>query len=107
MIRRIKFIAGLFKIHRKSLLAESADVEKETREPMTAALTVPQVISMLAVKPHRKPKPDEPLAFCADCYDWTPMKWLPAKERGRKAETWFQCEYCGNRRLTLRYLSFG
>jgi len=33
------------------------------------------------------------------------MQWLPIAERGKTAETWFQCEYCGGRDLTLRYLS--
>jgi len=35
------------------------------------------------------------------------MQWLPVKERGKKAETWFECEYCDGRHLTLKYLSAG
>ena len=48
--------------------------------------------------------PGEPLAYCAKCREWTPMKWLPKNERGKRVEQWFQCEYCGGRGLTLRYL---
>jgi len=33
------------------------------------------------------------------------MYWRPEAERGKRAEQWFQCEYCGGRDLTLRYLS--
>ena len=33
------------------------------------------------------------------------MHWLPKAERGKKAEQWFQCEYCGGRKLTLRHVS--
>ena len=53
----------------------------------------------------RTPAPSEPLAFCANCREWTPMRWRPKSERGKRAEQWFQCEYCGGRDLTLRYLS--
>ena len=35
----------------------------------------------------------------------SPMLWLPKSERGKRAEQWFQCEYCGGCDLTLRYLS--
>jgi hypothetical protein len=52
----------------------------------------------------RIPAPDEPLAFCARCNQWTPMRWLPKEERSRAAETWFECEYCGCRELKLRYV---
>jgi len=54
---------------------------------------------------HRTPAPGEPLAYCAKCREWTPMRWRPKSERGKRAEQWFQCEYCGGRDLTLRYLS--
>lgn len=33
------------------------------------------------------------------------MQWLPVKERGKKAETWFECEHCHGRNLSLRHLS--
>lgn len=56
-------------------------------------------------KVRRIPVPEEPLAFCAKCGDWTPMQWLPKEERGRAAETWFECEYCGCRELKLRYIT--
>ena len=48
---------------------------------------------------------NEPLAWCAHCRKWTPMKWLPKHERGKQAESWFQCAVCSGRDLTLRYLS--
>jgi len=57
------------------------------------------------IRPRRQPNLNEPLAFCADCQEWTPMQWLPVKERGKKAETWFQCEHCHGRNLSLRHLS--
>ena len=53
----------------------------------------------------RIPASDEPLTFCAKCGDWTPMRWLPKKERGHSVETWFECEYCGCRELKLRYIT--
>ena len=58
----------------------------------------------LPPKERRIPAPDEPLAFCAKCGDWTPMLWLPKEERGHAVETWFECEYCGCRELKLRYI---
>ena len=33
------------------------------------------------------------------------MKWRPIKERGKKVETWFECEYCGCHQLSFRYLT--
>ena len=65
----------------------------------------PDVQPQLIAKPRRTPAPGEPLAFCANCREWTPMRWRPKSERGKHAEHWFQCEYCGGRDLTLRYLS--
>ena len=59
---------------------------------------------VLPPRTRRIPAPDEPLAFCAKCGDWTPMLWLPKEERGHAAETWFECEYCGCRELKLRYI---
>ncbi len=56
-------------------------------------------------KARRIPASGEPLAFCARCGEWTPMRWLPKEERGHAPETWFECEYCGCRELRLRYLA--
>ena len=54
---------------------------------------------------HPRPiRPGEPLAYCAGCKEWTPIRWLPVAERGKRAEQWFECEFCGGRNLTLRYL---
>ena len=57
------------------------------------------------IVPKRRPlTTGKPQAYCAKCREWTPMRWLPKNERGKRAEHWFQCEYCGGRGLTLRYL---
>ena len=64
--------------------------------------TLEQQKNVLPPKTRRIPAPDEPLAFCARCNQWTPMRWLPKEERGRAAETWFECEYCGCRELKQR-----
>ena len=39
------------------------------------------------------------------CKEWTPLIWLPKEERGKKAESWFMCEFCSGHDITLRYLS--
>jgi len=107
MIRRIKFIKGLFRIHRHEPHSNIVTVA----EDKLVVANVPDnfvpvaIATPLTIPPHRQPSKDEPLAFCADCHEWTPMKWRPKADRGKKAETWFQCEYCGGRDLTLRYLT--
>ena len=35
----------------------------------------------------------------------TPMVWLPKEERGKKPESWFKCEFCGGRNLTIKYIT--
>ena len=75
------------------------------RRSSMAASCVPTTPMPSATPSRRIPAKDEPLAYCADCHDWTPMQWLPKAERGKKAEQWFRCEYCGGRKLTLKYLS--
>jgi hypothetical protein len=52
-----------------------------------------------------KNDPNTPLAYCYKCKAWTPMKWLPKEQRGKRAETWFECATCGGRHLELRYLT--
>ena len=105
MIRRIKFIAGLFKIHRKV----QPPVTVSNNETMPEIATMPVHACSPIAKPvvchHRLPDKNEPLAFCDLCHAWTPMQFLPKSERGKSAETWFECEYCHGRKLTLRYLS--
>lgn len=105
MIRRIKFIAGLFKVHRKEqspvTVSNEGAVQEVAQMPVKSSIPLAKDIPVC----RRQPGRDEPLAFCADCHEWTPMQWLPTPERGKSAEQWFQCEYCGGRDLTLRYLS--
>ena len=53
----------------------------------------------------REIKQYEPTAFCHNCQEMTPMEWLPKEERSKKPETWFKCEFCGGRHLTIKYIS--
>ena len=53
----------------------------------------------------REIKQYEPTAFCHNCQEMTPMEWLPKEERGKKPETWFKCEFCGGRHLTIKYIT--
>ena len=92
--RPVKLNWDLFHIVRKRTTDAPAEQE-------AAPVTAPPSAS----PPRRVPDPGEPLAYCADCHDWTPMQWLPKAERGKKPEQWFQCEYCGGRKLTLRHVS--
>ena len=73
--------------------------------PKATAKPAPVIITVSAPKTRRTPEPQEPLAFCAKCQEWVPMKWRPIKERGKKVETWFECEYCGCHQLSFRYLT--
>ena len=97
----IKLNWNLFKIVRKEEntddLFANADLDAADACPKEKTEPLPPV--------RRPPAPGEPLAFCANCREWTPMRWRPKSERGKCAEQWFQCEYCGGRDLTLRYLS--
>ena len=53
----------------------------------------------------REIKQYEPTAFCHNCQEMTPMVWLPKEEWGKKPESWFKCEFCGGRHLTIKYLT--
>ena len=46
-----------------------------------------------------------PVAYCHRCKVWTPLTWLPADQRGRRAETWFCCAACGGKSYQLRDLT--
>ena len=107
----IKVNWELFKIDRKQPVTKDAmqiaepDPTPVPQEPLQiVSLPWVQATTPLPTKVRRIPASDEPLAFCAKCGDWTPMLWLPKEERGRAAETWFECEYCGCRELKLRYI---
>ena len=52
----------------------------------------------------REIKQYEPTAFCHNCQEMTPMVWLPKEEWGKNCDTWFKCEFCGGRHLTIKYL---
>ena len=113
----IKVNWNLFKIVRKrpaakdvSQIPDAIPAPKEhvplsTEKQQTMSYQKEQQKIVLPPRTRRIPAPDEPLAFCAKCGDWTPMLWLPKEERGRAAETWFECEYCGCRELKLRYIT--
>ncbi len=97
----IKLNWNLFRIVRKETSADdllaNADLDAANACSKEEAEPLPPV--------RRTPTLGEPLAYCANCRAWTPMRWRPKSERGKRAEQWFQCEYCGGRDLTLRYLS--
>ena len=69
----------------------------------------PYVCSTLPVSQEpakrREIKQYEPTAFCHNCQEMTPMEWLPKEEWGKKPESWFKCEFCGGRHLTIKYLT--
>jgi hypothetical protein len=64
-----------------------------------------RVYRSMAIMSLLKNDPNTPLAYCYKCKAWTPMKWLPKEQRGKRAETWFECATCGGRHLELRYLT--
>jgi len=74
------------------------------KEKMHHRRATPIAIRKPPVRHIRPVRPGEPLAYCAGCKDWIPMLWLPIAERGKRAEKWFECEFCGGRDLTLQYL---
>jgi len=86
---------------RKTWVIKSAGRFGRRDRPLSVSAILPAESDGLA---RRMPDPGEPLAYCADCREWKPMRWRPTAERGKRAETWFQCEYCGGRKLTLKYL---
>ena len=68
-------------------------------EPALETVVLPPVAPL-----GRVPLPGEPLAFCADCRDWTPMEWLSRDVRGKHCDEWFRCADCGGGKLTFRHL---
>lgn len=99
----------MWKVNLKSVkkweIAEKDDSDMWQIGQMVPAKPAPVIITVSAPRTRRTPDPQEPLAFCEECQEWVPMKWLPVKERGKRMETWFECEFCGCRQLTFRYLS--
>jgi hypothetical protein len=112
MKRKITLNPNLFVITRKVVKEEQVEeiakaqfvqpslLEPIDNTPNSTPLTLPATpIKTRQVKEH------ESLAFCAHCQKMVTLTWLPAAERGKRAEEWFQCEFCGSRELTLNYLS--
>ena len=100
--RPVKLNWDLFRITRK----HTAAVQVEQEAAVAAEIASPPGVEPTpsVAPPRRIPAKDGPLAYCADCRSWQPMRWRPAEERGRKVETWFACAVCGCERLTVRYL---
>ena len=113
MKRKVILNPNIFVIHRKA--AEPEESIDNATIPATAEpeITEPAETSQANSTPpwHREPakrreiKQHEPTAFCHNCQKMTPMVWLPKEERGKKPETWFKCEFCGGRHLTIKYLT--
>jgi len=101
--RPVKLNWNLFRIIRK----RTPEVPVEQEVMVTTESPSPPVVEpMPSVTPSRRtPAKGESLAYCADCREWTPMRWLPKEQRGKKPEQWFQCEYCGGRKQTFRHMS--
>jgi len=102
----IKLNWNLFKIVRPECADPPEPVPDESKQ--TDEKPEQQGLSLLSgdtksKTSHRPIRPGESLAYCAGCKEWTPMRWLPIAERGKRAEQWFECEFCGGRELTLRY----
>ena len=113
MKRKITLNPNIFVIHRKA--AEPEESIDNATIPATAEseITEPAETSQANSIPpwHREPvqrreiRQHEPTAFCHNCQEMTPMVWLPKEERGKKPESWFKCEFCGGRHLTIKYIS--
>ena len=113
MKRKITLNPNIFVIHRKA--AEPEESTDSATIPATAEpeITEPAETSQANSIPpwHREPvqrreiRQHEPTAFCHNCQEMTPMIWLPKEERGKKPESWFKCEFCGGRHLTIKYLT--
>ena len=113
MKRKITLNPNIFVIHRK--VAEPEESIDNATIPATAEseITEPAETSQANSIPpwHREPvqrreiRQHEPTAFCHNCQEMTPMVWLPKEERGKKPESWFKCEFCGGRHLTIKYLT--
>ena len=113
MKRKITLNPNIFVIHRKA--AEPEESIDNATIPATAEseITEPAETSQSNSTPpwrrepvkRREIKQHEPTAFCHNCQEMTPMIWLPKEERGKKPESWFKCEFCGGRHLTIKYLT--
>ena len=73
---------------------ENAKVEHDCQTPIHS-----EPVKRREIRQH------ESTAFCHNCQEMTPMVWLPKEERGKKPESWFKCEFCGGRNLTIKYIT--
>ena len=102
MKRKITLNPNIFVIHRKSTEPEESidnATISATAEAPQANSTPPwrrELVKRCEIKQH------EPTAFCHNCQEMTPMEWLPKEKRSKKPETWFKCEFCGGRHLTIK-----
>ena len=111
MKRKITLNPNIFVIHRKA--AEPEESIDNATILATAESEEPAETSQTNSIPpwHREPvqrreiRQHEPTAFCHNCQEMMPMVWLPKEDRGKKPETWFKCEFCGGRHLTIKYLT--
>ena len=113
MKRKITLNPNIFVIHRKATEPEEsidnatipATAESEITEPAETSQSNSTPPWRREPVKRREIKQHEPTAFCHNCQEMTPMIWLPKKERGKKPESWFKCEFCGGRHLTIKYLT--
>ena len=73
---------------------ENAKVEHDCQTPIHS-----EPVKRREIRQH------ESTAFCHNCQEMTPMVWLPKEERDKNCDTWFKCEFCGGRHLTIKYLT--
>lgn len=100
--KNYKKISNHDTIHKQIIKWQNIKTNKPTNtiELIPPVKEIELIPSIITKRPIRD---GETLAYCAECKELTPMQWLPKAERGKRAEQWFQCEYCGCRELTLRY----
>ena len=113
MKRKITLNPNIFVIHRKATEPEESIDNATIPATAESEITEPAETSQANSIPpwHREPvqrreiRQHEPTAFCHNCQEMTPMVWLPKEEWGKKPESWFKCEFCGGRHLTIKYLT--
>ena len=111
MKRKITLNPNIFVIHRKAAEPEES-IDNATRLATAESEEPAETSQTNSIPPwHREPvqrreiKQHAPTAFCHNCQEMTPMVWLPKEEWGKKPESWFKCEFCGGRHLTIKYLT--
>ena len=113
MKRKITLNPNIFVIHRKA--AEPEESIDNATIPATSEPTIPEPAETPQANStpqwHSEPvkrreiRPNESTAFCHNCQEMTPMVWLPKEERGKNCDSWFKCEFCGGRHLTIKYIT--